>query len=149
MDLVGGLLEQHARQALGVTPADVGVIATYRKQARICGCRSRGAERCGVFAGNKPDVVLSLCGGGGGGGGRRLCCRSHRHGEAPVMLRGRDGANTPQLGCPGAPDQPLPAAHEQVQKLRLLFRTRGLGAIRVGTVDDFQGQVSSPTISEE
>ena len=29
----------------------------------------------------------------------------------------------------------------QVQKIRLLFRERGLGAIRVGTVDDYQGQV--------
>jgi len=28
-----------------------------------------------------------------------------------------------------------------VQKIRLLFRQRGLGAIRVGTVDDYQGQV--------
>jgi len=28
----------------------------------------------------------------------------------------------------------------QVQKLRLLLRSRGLGAIRVGTVDDYQGQ---------
>lgn len=29
---------------------------------------------------------------------------------------------------------------KQVQKIRLLFRQRGLGAIRVGTVDDYQGQ---------
>lgn len=28
----------------------------------------------------------------------------------------------------------------QVQKIRLLLRERGLGAIRVGTVDDYQGQ---------
>jgi hypothetical protein len=28
----------------------------------------------------------------------------------------------------------------QVQKIRLLLRQRGLGAIRVGTVDDYQGQ---------
>lgn len=28
----------------------------------------------------------------------------------------------------------------QVKKLRLLLRERGLGAVRVGTVDDFQGQ---------
>lgn len=28
----------------------------------------------------------------------------------------------------------------QVQKLRLLLRARGLGAVRVGTVDDYQGQ---------
>lgn len=29
---------------------------------------------------------------------------------------------------------------EQVQKIRLLLRGRGLGGIRVGTVDDMQGQ---------
>ncbi|GAQ82685.1 Silencing defective protein SDE3 [Klebsormidium nitens] len=29
---------------------------------------------------------------------------------------------------------------KQVQKLRLLLRARGLGAVRVGTVDDYQGQ---------
>lgn len=28
----------------------------------------------------------------------------------------------------------------QVQKIRLLLRERGLGAVRVGTVDDYQGQ---------
>lgn len=28
----------------------------------------------------------------------------------------------------------------QVQKIRLLLRQRGLGAVRVGTVDDYQGQ---------
>ena len=28
----------------------------------------------------------------------------------------------------------------QVQKIRLLLRARGLGAVRVGTVDDYQGQ---------
>lgn len=28
----------------------------------------------------------------------------------------------------------------QVQKVRLLLRERGLGAVRVGTVDDYQGQ---------
>ena len=30
--------------------------------------------------------------------------------------------------------------HTQVQKIRLLLRERGLGAVRVGTVDDYQGQ---------
>lgn len=40
--------------------------------------------------------------------------------------------------CPLFPD-----ARKQVQKLRLLLRQRGLGAIRVGTVDDYQGQVGS------
>lgn len=32
VDLVAGLLRQHAGSAVGVTPADIGVIATYRKQ---------------------------------------------------------------------------------------------------------------------
>ena len=27
-----------------------------------------------------------------------------------------------------------------MQKIRLLLRERGLGAVRVGTVDDYQGQ---------
>ena len=35
----------------------------------------------------------------------------------------------------------------QVQKIRLLFREQGLGAIRVGTVDDYQGQVWIPLVS--
>ena len=35
----------------------------------------------------------------------------------------------------------------QVQKIRLLFREQGLGAIRVGTVDDYQGQVRVPLVS--
>jgi hypothetical protein len=30
------------------------------------------------------------------------------------------------------------AAAPQVQKIRLLLRQRGLGAVRVGTVDDYQ-----------
>ena len=30
--LVEGLLQQHARSAVGVRPGDIGVIATYRKQ---------------------------------------------------------------------------------------------------------------------
>lgn len=34
----------------------------------------------------------------------------------------------------------LPTPHPQVQKIRLLLRQRGLGSIRVGTVDDYQGQ---------
>ncbi len=33
-----------------------------------------------------------------------------------------------------------PHPHPQVQKIRLLLRQRGLGSIRVGTVDDYQGQ---------
>ena len=32
----------------------------------------------------------------------------------------------------------------QVDKLRVLLRTRDLGAVRVGSVDDYQGQVGSP-----
>ncbi len=31
-------------------------------------------------------------------------------------------------------------ARAQVQRIRLLLRERGLGAVRVGTVDDYQGQ---------
>jgi hypothetical protein len=34
----------------------------------------------------------------------------------------------------------IPNPHPQVQKIRLLLRQRGLGSIRVGTVDDYQGQ---------
>ena len=33
-DLVGGLLVQHAAAAGGITPEGVGVMCTYRKQAR-------------------------------------------------------------------------------------------------------------------
>lgn len=36
----------------------------------------------------------------------------------------------------------------QVQKIRLLFRQQGLGAIRVGTVDDYQGQVMASTLEK-
>ncbi len=32
----------------------------------------------------------------------------------------------------------------QVVKVRLLLRQRGLGAVKVGTVDDYQGQVPRP-----
>ena len=44
----------------------------------------------------------------------------------------------PALPPPALPALPPPAW--QVQKIRLLLRQRGLGAIRVGTVDDYQGQ---------
>ena len=36
--------------------------------------------------------------------------------------------------------QGLGCSCAQVQKIRLLLRERGLGAVRVGTVDDYQGQ---------
>lgn len=64
VDLVAGLLQQHERTAVGVTTSDIGVIATYRKQA--CGCvwqplthvaRGCNKESAELPQGNDPPAM--------------------------------------------------------------------------------------------
>ncbi|EIE26144.1 P-loop containing nucleoside triphosphate hydrolase protein [Coccomyxa subellipsoidea C-169] len=52
---------------------------------------------------------------------------------AQTSANGKIGVQPNDLGV-------IATYRKQVQKIRLLLRERGLGAVRVGTVDDYQGQ---------
>eukprot|EP00887_Chlorella_sp_A99_P008046 scaffold12.g8046.t1 len=96
--LVTGLL---AAAGGGVTPDDIGVIATYRKQAHA------RVQHDGTSAGGQRGP--------------------------PARARGGRRADD-------ADAAPLAPRRAQVQQVRLLLRQRGLAAVRVGSVDDYQGQ---------
>ncbi|KAI7838701.1 hypothetical protein COHA_007499 [Chlorella ohadii] len=96
-------------------------------------------------------------GSGGGFDGPRLASllfygvrgQQQREGDAPSYFNALEASTVVELvvGLLGAEagvradDIGVMATYrKQVQKIRLLLRQRGLGAIRVGTVDDYQGQ---------
>lgn len=132
-DLASGVLQQAGSR---VAANDLGVIATYRKQARVV-CRNRPllmqvvpqfctAVRCMRAMDTAKQVQPGVpqvpgCG---------MCCSGMQRLSGVGLLRPLFRASFQGSGCSCA----------QVQKIRLLLRERGLGAVRVGTVDDYQGQ---------
>lgn len=70
VDLVAGLLVQHAGSSLGVVAADIGVIATYRKQA---------GHRLAPSVLNRNRVLLLAFPAAGAARGQQLRRRRGRH----------------------------------------------------------------------
>lgn len=139
MELVRGLLASGA----GVRPDDCGIMATYRKQVRrwrLCPQHSPQLLRSVAALGG--NLGPAVCRHPGRHAARR--CRRHRSAcmcsamlsvaRAALAVRGQ-GAFGPALYCrfvmQSVPRSLKYTSVPQVQKIRLLLRERGLGAIRV------------------
>ncbi|PRW57862.1 helicase MOV-10 [Chlorella sorokiniana] len=110
----------------------------------------------GVEADGQREEEAGSSSGGGFGGVRMASLlfygvrgQQQREGDAPSYFNALEASTVVELvvgllsagaGVQADDIGVMATYRKQVQKIRLLLRQRGLGAIRVGTVDDYQGQ---------